>query len=260
MSKKIDRTGEVSYTKYGTKAVIVEYKSNKEVTVEFQDEYKYRYVVTYMHFKNGCMFNPFDRSVYGVGYMGTGEYSHVSHKNKELVHCYRVWVGMIGRCYMSEELRDKKQLSYESCKVCDEWLCFQSFAEWYFRNQYDCFNEPLNIDKDILLHQNKLYAPDRCLLVPRRINLLFIRGESIRGDLPMGVTYYWHDNNRYLASMKIGNRKSKRIGIYNTVYEAFQAYKYAKEKYIKQIADEYKHIIPRYVYNALYNYEILITD
>ena len=33
-NKLKDRTGEVSYTKYGTKATIVEYVNNKKVLVE----------------------------------------------------------------------------------------------------------------------------------------------------------------------------------------------------------------------------------
>ena len=52
MSQKIDRTGEVSYTKYGTKATIIKYENNKNVLIEFDDEYKYRYYVSYINFKN----------------------------------------------------------------------------------------------------------------------------------------------------------------------------------------------------------------
>ena len=33
-----------------------------------------------------------------------------------------------------------------------------------------------------------------------------------------------------------------------------------KENYIKQIADEYKDLIPEKLYNAMYEYEIYITD
>lgn len=40
---------------------------------------------------------------------------------------------------------------------------------------------------------------------------------------------------------------------------AFEAYK-KKEKYIKEVADSYKSVIPIKVYDAMYQYEILITD
>jgi len=259
-AKKGDRVGEVSYTKYGTKATIVEYVNNKEVLIEFDDEHKYRYFVTYLHFKKGQIYNPFDRTVCGIGYLGNGRYSNISNDNYELKHCYKVWNKMIQRCYMSKELRDIKHMSYEDCVVCEEWHCFNNFAEWYLSNKYNANGEPLNIDKDILFRDNKLYSPDNCLLVPREINLLFIKGKSIRGDLPIGVTYYWNDNSRYLASMKIGDGKSFQIGVYSTVDEAFQAYKREKEKRIKEMADKYKSVIPEKLYNAMYNYEVLITD
>ena len=47
-----DRTGEVSYTKYGTKATTVQYINNKDVLVEFNDDYRFQYHTTYINFKN----------------------------------------------------------------------------------------------------------------------------------------------------------------------------------------------------------------
>ena len=37
-------------------------------------------------------------------------------------------------------------------------------------------------------------------------------------------------------------------------------YKNFKEKVIKEVADEYKDLIPKELYNAMYRYEIEITD
>ena len=42
--------------------------------------------------------------------------------------------------------------------------------------------------------------------------------------------------------------------------KAFNCYKEFKEKYIKQIADEYKDLIPKELYEALYKYEVEIND
>ena len=47
---------------------------------------------------------------------------------------------------------------------------------------------------------------------------------------------------------------------YSDIGEAFKQYKIMKETYIKQIADEYKDLIPSKLYNALYKYEVEITD
>lgn len=83
MSQKIDRTGEVSYTKYGTKATIIKYENNKNVLIEFDDEYKYRYYVSYINFKNKMIANPYDRSVYKIGYLG--EYQNLLIKHLKIV-------------------------------------------------------------------------------------------------------------------------------------------------------------------------------
>jgi hypothetical protein len=50
------------------------------------------------------------------------------------------------------------------------------------------------------------------------------------------------------------------LGHFKSINEAFNAYKTAKEKYIKHIADEYKDKIPKKLYDAMYNWEVEITD
>ena len=46
----------------------------------------------------------------------------------------------------------------------------------------------------------------------------------------------------------------------NTVEQAFNVYKKAKEKYIKEVADKWKDHIDIRVYEALMNYEVSIYD
>ena len=45
-----------------------------------------------------------------------------------------------------------------------------------------------------------------------------------------------------------------------TKEEAFQAYKTAKEKYIKETAEKYKGLISERVYQVLKSYTVEITD
>lgn len=257
MSKKIDRTGEVSYTKYGTPAIIVEYKSNKEIIVEFQDEYKYRHKTSYLNFKNCKMDNPYDKTVYGIGFMGVGAYNSKDHK---LAH--KKWKSMMCRCINRND--NYKSSSYEKCSICEEWLNFQNFAQWFCSELYQVAHEPLCVDKDILFHDNTTYSPTTCLLVPQRINLLFIKAKSRRSYNLIGFSYD-ERKNKYFAQLSFkdkisGKSKTKNLGLYNTQSEAFMAYKKAKEQYIRNVADEYKDVIPKKVYDALYNYEVLITD
>lgn len=174
-----DRTGEVSYTKYGTKATIIQYINNQKVLVEFDDDYKYRYYTTYINFTHGRLTNPYDKSIYGVGFIGNGNYDshHIS---------YPVWFNMIKRCYKEQKSYDDE--SYEDCVVDTEWHNFQNFAKWYEENMYVC-NEKLVIDKDIKTHGNRIYTKENCMLLPERINLLFIKEKARRGNLPIGVYF-----------------------------------------------------------------------
>lgn len=250
-----ERIGEVPYTKYGTPAIIVEYKDRKNVLVEFQDEHKYRKYVSYMHFKNGMMKNPYDKSQYNVGYLGVCE--HKTKINKIETVSYKEWTHMFRRCY----LNSKEHKTYFDCEVCKEWHNFQNFAEWWKNNVYYIKNETMALDKDILKKGNRIYSPETCVIVPQRINSLFIKSNNIRGELPIGVTI---QNNvvgekKYKASFKRGS-KSFHIGLFSNPMDAFNAYKYEKEKYIKEVAEEYKDAIPTNLYNAMINYQVDIND
>ena len=52
----------------------------------------------------------------------------------------------------------------------------------------------------------------------------------------------------------------KHIGTYPSLEVAYAAYAKEKEKKIKQVADEYKDIIPEKVYKALYAYKVNIRN
>jgi hypothetical protein len=90
------------------------------------------------------------------------------------------------------------------------------------------------------------------------INSLLISCKATRGDLPIGVV---KNHNGFTAQLK-ENKKQKYIGYFDTIEEAFNAYKKAKEAYIKEVAQEYydKGEITERVYDALMRYEVEITD
>ena len=77
---------------------------------------------------------------------------------------------------------------------------------------------------------------------------------KIRGLYPIGVN---KERGKYRVRMG-GNRK--HLGTFNTPKEAFQVYKTAKEKYIKEVADKWKGLISPRVYEAMYNYQVEIID
>lgn len=248
---RIDRTGETKINNFGSEMIITEYKNARNITVFFP---KYNYTaqnILYGNFKKGNVRCPYEPRIYNIGYMGEGPYKAID-ENKIKTKCYRTWIKIFQRCYIYNDY--SKNYSYKECTICDEWLNFQNFAEWYNENYYEIPGEKMCIDKDILVKGNKVYSSNTCLIVPERINLLFTKRYSERGELPIGVRIS-SKNGKYEARCN-----TKYLGYYNTSEEAFAAYKTYKENQIKQVADEYKDLIPERLYNAMYKYEVEITD
>lgn len=166
---------------------------------------------------------------------------------------YKYWSRMIKRCYYNDRTNGNK--NYFDCFVCQDWHNLSSFKLWFDKN-YICGWE---LDKDILVKGNREYSPDKCCFVPRAINVLFTKRERLRGDLPIGVSRTNGIKNPYRAYIS-DNSKQKRIGVYETPEQAFDAYKKEKECLIKEIANKYKDKLNENVYNALINYKVEITD
>ncbi len=116
----------------------------------------------------------------------------------------------------------------------------------------------MDIDKDILCKGNKIYSPDACVVVPQNINKLFTKCNNSRGDLPVGVSYH-KLNEKYIARCHVKG-KLKHLGYYDSPEEAFYVYKNFKEKYIKEVAEEYKNKIPQKLYDAMVTYKVEIDD
>ena len=109
---------------------------------------------------------------------------------------------------------------------------------------------------------NKLYSLENCVLVPDYINFLFTKQNANRGNCPIGVSY----NKRAKKYQALCNINGKKIGLglYNSLEEAFNAYKVAKEQEIKRIAEDCisKGFITKdsRLYKAMISYQIKIDD
>lgn len=253
-----NRIGEMSYNKNNAKMTIVEYKNYNKIKVKFDTGNVVN--TSYGSFLKGKVLNTFDREVYGIGYLGEGKYK--PSINWKAISSYNTWRSMLQRCYVNKQTQEKRYPQYIGCTVDVEWHNFQNFSEWYYNNVYEIENDNIDIDKDILIKHNKIYSFNSCLLMPHRLNMLCVNAKKIRGKQPIGVCYD-KTRDKYIAIMSKYNRNCF-LGRYKTSEEAFYVYKEHKEKFIKQIADEYKVKIndKRFdkVHEALYNYKIEITD
>lgn len=267
--KKINRTGEKNINNFGSEMIIInsyiEFNNKHKRDFTYIDIYFPEYDWTakhreYKEFKKGSIVCPHERRTYGVGYLGEGKYK--SKENGKFTKCYKVWNSMLQRCYDSKY--HEKYPTYKGCKVCEEWLCFQNFAEWFYDNYYKIENETMCLDKDILIKHNKIYTPETCIFVPQTINLLFTKSNKSRGNYPLGVDYH-KASNKFRARCSVYDFKIKKLinkylGLYNTQEKAFEVYKQFKENHIKEVANHYKGLTPEKLYNALYNYEVEIDD
>lgn len=235
---------------------IIGYENYKNMTIRFDDS-GYIRDGSYDRFKEGSLKSPYCKSVCHQGYLGEGSYKPKVDGN--LTKQYVAWKSMLRRCYSDKY--QKTRPTYIGCLVIEEWHNFQTFAKWYDENYYEVESDSkrgMNLDKDILNKGNKIYCPEYCVYAPDRINLLFIKVDAVRGSLPVGVNKEKYGKRYSAYCSKDGKREE--IGLYNTPEEAFNAYKTFKESYIKQVAEDYKNIIPTRLYEALYRYEISITD
>ena len=178
--------------------------------------------------------------------------SELATTDEEVLMADRVWRSMLSRCYSKKY--QEKEPSYIDCSVCEEWLLFSNFKRWFDEN----YVEGYHLDKDILIKGNKVYSPETCCFVPFEINALLIKCNRTRGLYPIGVCKC---KNRFRAYLRVSCSRLF-LGSFVTIEEAFNAYKKAKEAYIKDVAQRYydKGEITERVYDALMRYEVEITD
>ena len=164
--------------------------------------------------------------------------------------------GYVKRCY--SDVYKKKHPTYEDCKCSENFKSYEYFYEWC-NNQIGFGNEGWHLDKDLLVKGNKIYSENTCVFIPQEINSVLIKCTATRGKHLIGVC--WHDTNKaFVAQINKNKGNSKCLGYYSTELEAFNAYKQAKESFVKEQAEKWKSQIDPRAYNALMSYEVNIDD
>mgnify|MGYP002598415161 CR=1 FL=1 len=257
---KVDKTGEIGINNFGSKMIITKYRGALDIDVYFSEYDWTAKGVRYNNFKKGNVKCPYEKRVFGVGYLGEGKYK--IKENGKKTKCYNTWNNMLQRCYDTKY--HERESTYIDCEVVKEWHNYTNFGDWFIDNYYEIEREKMALDKDILNKGNKIYNPENCVFVPERINTLFIKCDKTRGGYPIGVSYNKGDKKFQaycrIYDFKENKSKNKHLGLYDTKELAFEEYKQFKEKYIKEVADYYKNLIPDKLYQALYNYKVEIND
>lgn len=246
---KVKYEGKLFPTKQSGNLEVLEYVSATEVTVRFI-ETGYTTKCRLANIISGQIKDRLKPSVYGVGIVGEKYPLENGKQSKE----YNVWVRMLDRCYSTTNDTRK---TYEGCEVTSSFRYFPFFKEWC-HNQVGFGEKGFALDKDILVKGNKVYSPETCCFVPREINSLFVKRDKLRGEYPVGVCFH-KPLNKYVSKLSAYGR-SRNLGYFSSVSEAFYVYKEAKETHIKEVANKWKDQIDQRVYEALMNWEVDITD
>ena len=198
-----------------------------------------------------------NKLVQGIGTRGM---EYPSYINYEVLKEYNAWKRMLERCTDSYPIKNP---AYRGCSPSENFKSYTFFYEWCNKQigfrRIDENGRSWQLDKDLLVKGNKIYSEDTCVFVPQRINKLLGKSDKRRGEYPVGVCWA-KDRNRFRAECNYNNKTQKQLGSYDTVEEAFLAYKTFKEALIKQVANEYKDQLDPRAYEALVAYTVEITD
>lgn len=247
-----ERKGIQVLTRYGERATVEAYHSSCEVDIIFENGE--RATVKWYDFNKGQVRNAYTPTVLGKGYMGKGAYNRKTHLKE-----YEMWVHMLERCY--SPLLKERAPGYEGVTCCDRWLNFQYFCEDIHAYGQDIYDKDAKyeLDKDLLVPGNKIYCPERCCLLPTELNCILTQATRSRGDLPIGV-FIDYDRGVYRARISKKNHSYNSGQRFKTPEEAFAWYKREKESYVRERADAWSEKLDPGVVDALFKWEVHITD
>lgn len=166
------------------------------------------------------------KKVLGVGINDADYLTQSRHSGK--CPYYETWSAMLTRCF-SEDWKEKHP-SYLGVTACEEWLTFSNFKAWMETQDW----EGKQLDKD-LLGDGKLYSPETCCFLERRVNS-FITSHSTRGGegLPVGV---YKSKKRFQALCRNPLGEKPYIGTYRCETKAHFEYLKKKQSYARKLSD-----------------------
>ena len=167
-----------------------------------------------------------NKLVYGIG---RNDFESSVNVKGVAIKSYQVWQDMLKRCY-SDKYKDKNP-TYKNCKVCEEWLSFSTFNKWFEENYPKHLVDKVDrieLDKDLLVEGNKVYSPETCVFLPKRINSFMTNKQSNNTSGRIGVCFH-KSTKKWLVNINdFEETKRKHIGLFSDLEEASEAYQVAR--------------------------------
>ena len=153
---------------------------------------------------------------------------------------WKQWNGIIRRTDKRDLVWLQTKPTYVDCTLDPRWFILSVFKEWV--EGWDDYQNK-EVDKDLLIPNNKVYGPDTCLMVRPIVNKWFKHDFS--GDLPRGVSWNtaWKRGkspNPYRAQITPIGGKRTSLGYYSTVEEASAVFEQARKEQIQFLIDTEK--------------------
>lgn len=113
-----------------------------------------------------------------------------------------------------------------------EWKTFSAFKAWMETQNW----EGKQLDKDLLLHGNKVYGPERCVFIDRSVNMFMTESTRTRGEHPIGV-YRVKSVGKFQAQCRNPfTERSEYLGNFSCPNEAHQAWLSRKRELAQELA------------------------
>lgn len=183
--------------------------------------------------------------------------TYASGGERLYTRAYKLWNNMKQRC-QSRGAIQKNRPTYIGCSVGENFKDFQFFATWC-QTQIGYGVPSFELEKDLLFKGNREYNETACLFLPQALNKFLLRSQASRGDCPVGVYFSAH-HGKYLATCNDGTGKKHYVGAFETMSDAFEAYRLYKNGLAKTLAKTYSNVIDQRAITALMNYDVSVDD
>lgn len=179
--------------------------------------------------------------VYGVGINDvdytvqnkvTTGYVNGRQKMKLIWICpfYRQWKDMLARCY-SDKLKSKFP-TYKGVYCIEGWHSLSEYKKWAEQQDW----EGKQLDKDILVPNNKIYSPETCAFVNKSTNIFLTDRVGERGDCMLGVSWLERLQKFQANCSNMFSGKMEYLGVYHKEADAHEAWRKRKHELAQLVA------------------------
>lgn len=143
---------------------------------------------------------------------------------------YQVWGSMLNRCF-GEKFKQERQ-SYKDVACIEDWLYASKFKAWMEQQDW----EGKQLDKDIIVPNNKVYSPETCAFVLGATNSFVTDRGALRGEWPIGV-HHKNKGQKFGASCRNPfTKKKEHLGYFNCPQEAHETWRKRKHQLAQLVA------------------------